>query len=157
MRWPPALADAIQHQSHGLLGRVTVDGPRGLVPIGSLSAERLVRGRVALVGEAAHALPPIGAQGLNMGLRDVTALLGAARQARREGRAIGHPAVLDGYERARRGDILMRSWAVDSLNRSLLSSFVGLDAARGFGLGALARIGPLRRAVMRRGLMAETP
>lgn len=152
-----ALAQSIEGQSRALLGRVTIDGPRGIVPLGGATADRLTSGRVALVGEAAHVLPPIGAQGLNIGLKDVAALLAEAERARSAGQDIGSEATLAAYARARAGDIRVRTAAVDGLNRALLSGFIGLDAVRGFGLGALARIGPVRRAVMRAGLMSDGP
>ena len=108
--------------------------------------------RVALVGDAAHAFPPIGAQGLNLGLRDVEAIVGIARAARAAGRDIGGPGVLSEYERARRPDIAMRTGVVDGLSQALLTQFAPLDFARGAGLAALGAIGPLRRFVMREGI-----
>ncbi len=146
------LARAIERRSHGMLGRIRVDGPRGTVPLGGASVARLTEARVALIGEAAHLLPPIGAQGLNLGLADVTALVRALRGAGRAGLDLGSEAALAPYDRARRGEIGLRTFAVDRLNRALLSDLVPVDALRGIGLGALSRIGPLRRAVMRAGL-----
>lgn len=148
----PALERAVGRASHGLLGRMRIDGPRGLVPLSMLSVDRLGAGRVILVGEAAHALPPIGAQGLNLGLADVASLVRIVAAARAQGGAFGGAAILQRYERDRLRDVRMRSVAVDGLNRALLSGLLPVDAARGLGLGLLARIGPLRRAVMRAGL-----
>ncbi len=145
-------ARAVERRSHGTLGRMSIDGPRGTVPLGGASVARLVESRVALIGEAAHLLPPIGAQGLNLGLADVTALVRTLRDAKRGGLDLGSGAALAPYDRARRGEIGLRTLAVDRLNRALLSDLVPMDALRGIGLGALSRIGPLRRAVMRAGL-----
>lgn len=145
-------ARAVERRSHGTLGRMSIDGPRGTVPLGGASVARLVESRVALIGEAAHLLPPIGAQGLNLGLADVTALVRTLRDAKRAGLDLGSGAALAPYDRARRGEIGLRTLAVDRLNRALLSDLVPVDALRGIGLGALSRIGPLRRAVMRAGL-----
>jgi 2-octaprenyl-6-methoxyphenol hydroxylase len=108
--------------------------------------------RLALVGEAAHAFPPIGAQGLNLGLRDAATLAALAGEASRDGRDIGAPALLEAYEDARANDIATRSAAVTLMNRSLLSSFLPIDLARGLGMAALDLIGPLRRFVMREGV-----
>lgn len=149
-----ALADTIERRSRRLLGRITIDGPRGRVPLGGMEARQLVSGRLALIGEAAHVLPPIGAQGLNLGLKDVATLRDLVVGARKAGSDIGAEPVVGGYARARRGDIGLRTLAVDGLNRALLSNYAATDLMRGFGLGALSRIGPLRRAVMRAGLMA---
>jgi 2-octaprenyl-6-methoxyphenol hydroxylase len=113
---------------------------------------RLVATRLALVGDAAHAFPPIGAQGLNLGLRDVKGLIEAAREAAAEGDDIGGAAALERFSRSRGLDIATRTGAVDGLNRSLLAHFGPLDAARGLGLAALGAIGPLRRLVMREGV-----
>ena len=142
-----ALGMAIEQRTHSILGAVTIDGPRGLVPMGGLSVERFTAPRTALIGEAAHVFPPIGAQGLNLGLRDVTALVDAA-QAHDPGAAEG----LAAYERSRASDVRTRTGAVDALNRSLLSDLLPVDFARGLGLLALDSLAPLRRFVMRQGL-----
>ncbi|NNM72064.1 FAD-dependent monooxygenase [Enterovirga aerilata] len=146
------LASAIEARSHRILGRMRIDGPRGIVPLSTVRVPRLHRGRLALAGEAAHAVPPIGAQGLNLGFADVEALLDLAMVARSGGADIGSPALFSRYQRARLRDVQVRTAAIHGLNRALLSGLLPLDMARGFGLGLLARVGPLRRAVMRAGL-----
>jgi 2-octaprenyl-6-methoxyphenol hydroxylase len=103
------------------------------------------------VGEAAHVMPPIGAQGLNLGFRDVASLVSCASHAKRD---LGAPDMLAAYETARRGDVLMRMTAADLLNRTLVSGFLPLQFARGAGLMALSMIAPLRRAAMRQGMAA---
>ena len=142
-----ALGLAIEERTHSILGAVTIDGPRGCVPMGGLSVERFSAQRTALIGEAAHVFPPIGAQGLNLGLRDVAAMVEVA-DARDPGAAHG----LAAYERSRASDVRTRTRAVDALNRSLLSDLLPVDFARGLGLLALDSIAPLRRFVMRQGL-----
>ena len=142
-----ALGLAIEQQTHSILGQMVVDGPRGVVPMGGLSVERFTAPRVALIGEAAHVFPPIGAQGLNLGLRDVTALTDHVCLP-----DPGAAAGLAAYERSRASDVRTRTGAVDALNRSLLSDFLPVDFARGFGLLALETFAPLRRMVMRQGL-----
>lgn len=148
------LAEAVYVGSRGLLGRVQPDGPRGLAPLSTLLARQLVAPRLALIGEAAHALPPIGAQGLNLGLADVEALIEAAETARRTGGDPGGLQELDRYATARGRDLKVRAAAVDALNRSLLTPLLPVDAARGLGLGLLGEFGALRRTVMRVGLGA---
>jgi 2-octaprenyl-6-methoxyphenol hydroxylase len=144
---------AIERQAHSLLGRTRVDGPRGMVPLSGLSVRRYATSRLALVGEAAHVFPPIGAQGLNLGFRDVAALRDAAVEARGRGLDPGSDAALRPYQRSRDLDVPLRRAAVDGLNRSLLSDLLPLDLARGAGLLLMSSFGPLRRAVMREGVL----
>jgi 2-octaprenyl-6-methoxyphenol hydroxylase len=148
-----ALAEAVERQAQSLLGEVRIDGPRGLVPMSGLSVERYVAPRLALVGEAAHVFPPIGAQGLNLGFRDVAALRDALVDTRAAGRDIGDAAALAPYQRGRSLDVRLRTAAVDGLNRTLLSGLLPADFLRGAGLLAMAGLGPLRRAVMREGVL----
>ncbi|PRH87052.1 2-octaprenyl-6-methoxyphenyl hydroxylase [Labrys okinawensis] len=143
-----ALARAIEIQSHALLGHVEVDGRRSFWPMSAVVAATQAAGRVALIGEAAHVLPPIGAQGFNLTLRDIAALARALEAAGDPGDA----SVLEAYAKARRLDIGTRHSAVDLLNRSLLSGHFPLQGLRGLGLYALERVGPLRRVMMRQGL-----
>ncbi len=148
-----AMARAVEDRAHSLLGAMAVEGNRGSVPMGGLSVRSYAAGRIALVGEAAHVFPPIGAQGLNLGLRDIAAL----RDAVVDQADPGDRAALASYDRGRRLDVGLRTRGVDLLNRSLLSGFLPVDVARGIGLSLLDRIGPLRRAVMRSGLAADEP
>lgn len=136
----------------GLLGTVTAIGPRARFPLARMSASRLGARRIALVGEAAHVIPPIGAQGLNLGLRDIATLVELVDQARSAGADIGGDTLLASYDRARRGDVATRATAIDALNRSLISEFLPLHLVRGAGLHALNTLPWLRRLVMREGL-----
>ncbi|MBN8995638.1 MAG: UbiH/UbiF family hydroxylase [Rhizobiales bacterium] len=146
-----ALAGEVEARSASILGRVTIDGRRQAFPLSGMTPNRFVAERVALIGEAAHVFPPIGAQGLNLGYRDVTALGEVLAGASDPGSA----ALLAAYERARRGDVFLRTTAVDALNRTLLNGFLPVQAMRGLGLFLLDRVPPLRRAVMRQGVAAS--
>ena len=129
------------------LGAVEVDGPIGTFPmIGQIAANYGGR-RAMLVGEAAHAFPPIGAQGFNLTMRDVRDCVGVQRDAADP----GEPALIEGYERMRAADARLRTAAVDALNRSLLSDLLPIQVAKAVGLGALKALPPLRQAVMRQG------
>jgi 2-octaprenyl-6-methoxyphenol hydroxylase len=145
-------AGEIEKASHLALGRVWSVTDRARFPLSSLAVREYGRARVALVGEAAHVTPPIGAQGLNLGFRDVETLIGLLAAAKEKKEDIGSDKLLRSYSAARRGDIMSRTAGADILNRSLLSDFLPLQAARGLGLYALGSIGPLRRAFMRRGM-----
>ena len=147
-----ALAREIERQGHSILGAMRIEGERGFFPMARQTVPKIVAERLALVGDAAHVLPPIGAQGLNLGLRDVEAIIVVTVEARAEGRDIGGTETLRAYERARRADIALRTGAVDGLNRSLLTRFAPVDVARGAGLATLSAVGPLRRLVTRAGI-----
>jgi 2-octaprenyl-6-methoxyphenol hydroxylase len=146
------LAHEIERRSHSILGKISVDPGRGTFPLAVETAQRFALNRIALIGEAAHCIPPIGAQGLNLGLRDAATISELAVEACRAGGDAGAPALLARYDAARRGDIKSRTFAVDLLNRTLLSDFLPLHGARGLGLFLIDRIGPLRRAVLREGV-----
>jgi 2-octaprenyl-6-methoxyphenol hydroxylase len=146
---PERLERMIEERLHSILGAVTLDGPVQSFPLKGASAARLTAPRVALVGEAAHVFPPIGAQGLNLGLRDAAAIIEAAEQGRDDP---GRPSVLSAYEAARRADVMSRSVGVDLLNRSLLAGLLPTQAARAAGLSALAALPFLRRFAMREGV-----
>jgi len=150
------LSLAIEHAIHSILGKVEVEPGRGRFPLTVSTARSFGRNRIALVGEAAHVIPPVGAQGLNLGLRDAATIAELAVAAHRNGHDIGGELVLARYERMRRADVGSRTVAVDLLNRSLLTDLLPVQGARGLGLYALDRIGPLRRAVMREGIAPRT-
>lgn len=147
-----ALALELERRAHSVYGKMRIAGARQVYPLGGLVATRMGARRAALVGEAAHVFPPIGAQGLNLGLRDVAALVEIVVAARDRGEDIGSDAVLDRYERQRRVDITSRTTAVDLLNRSLLSDLLPVQALRSVGLYLAARVAPLRRMLMREGI-----
>jgi 2-octaprenyl-6-methoxyphenol hydroxylase len=148
----PEFRAAIEERLQGLLGGVGEIGPRALFPLSGLSASSFAADRVALVGEAAHVIPPIGAQGLNLGLRDAAVLADCLAGALSEGRDIGGPETLAAYNAARRLDAGSRIAIVDLLNRSLLTALLPVHLARGLGLHILKAVGPLRRMVVREGL-----
>jgi 2-octaprenyl-6-methoxyphenol hydroxylase len=147
-----ALNREIERRSHSILGRTEVEPGHGKFPLAVETARRFSADRVALVGEAAHVIPPIGAQGLNLGLRDAATIAELVIDVRRAGGDIGAAAVTDVYDRRRRTDVTSRTVAVDLLNRTLLSDLLPIQGVRGMGLYLLDRIAPLRRAVMREGI-----
>ncbi len=152
-----ALAIELQHQTRSVVGRIAFGQARGHFPMGGLKVSRLVGPRVALMGEAAHAFPPLAAQGLNLSLRDLAELVTTLVAARDAGVDIGSLEALRPYERARRRDIALRTSGVDVLNRSIMTDFAPVDAARGVGAVALRLVGPLRRAIMREGILPPGP
>ena len=146
------LSAAAETQSHSILGRVQVEAGRNLFPLTIESPKQFASHRVALVGESAHVVPPIGAQGLNMGLRDAADIAELAGQAMSRGEDPGSPEVLARYQSARRADVASRTIAIDIANRSLLNDFLAVQSLRAAGMHLLASFGPLRRLAMREGL-----
>ncbi|MEM9590144.1 MAG: FAD-dependent monooxygenase [Pseudomonadota bacterium] len=147
-----AFAARLQENFDQTLGVISDTGPLASFPIAGLTAKQMAANRTALIGEAAHIMPPIGAQGLNLGLRDAAALADCVADALRYGRDPGGPPVLAQYGRARQLDVLSRTVGVDLLGRSLLTKLMPVQLARSAVLTGLNAFGPLRRLVMQAGL-----
>lgn len=147
---PAALNLELERRCHSMLGKISAEPGSGSFPLGGEIAQHFGANRIVLVGEAAHRFPPIGAQGLNLGLRDAAAIAEVASGYRDDP---GTDAAIAAYETMRRADVTTRSLAVDLLNRSLLSDLLPVQALRGLGLHLLGNVGPLRRAMMREGVM----
>jgi 2-octaprenyl-6-methoxyphenol hydroxylase len=130
------------------LGRVFDVGPRRLFPMQGLVARDFARNRIILIGEAAHVVPPIGAQGLNMSLRDAA----QAADLMEGEEDPGNAEVMSSYDALRRRDVQPRQQVIDLMNRSLLSGFMALETGRAAGITLLSQFGPLRRAAMSYGL-----
>lgn len=146
------LSEAAERQSHSILGRLRVAPGRHLFPLAIEQSGQFALHRIALVGEAAHVVPPIGAQGLNMGLRDAADIADLVGRAMAAGEDPGSPQMLKLYDSARRTDIVSRTFAIDVASRSLLSDFLPVQSLRAAGLYLLGAVGPLRRLAMREGL-----
>jgi len=146
------LSAAAEKQSHSILGRIDIEPGRDLFPLAIEHIRQYASHRIALVGEAAHVIPPIGAQGLNMGLRDAADLADIVREAMASGEDLGSARVLQRYDSARRTDVASRTFAIDIANRSLLSNLLPVQSLRAAGLHLIGSIGPLRRLAMREGL-----
>lgn len=132
-----------------ILGPLTLASRRTIWPIISQIAERLSGTRLALIAEAAHVVPPIGAQGLNMSLADTTTLLDLAIE---QPENLGDTAMLARYHKARYGDIRMRVTGIDLLNRASKATSPLARDARALGLNALHEITPIRKSLMELGL-----
>ncbi|TCV64447.1 2-octaprenyl-3-methyl-6-methoxy-1,4-benzoquinol hydroxylase [Neorhizobium sp. R1-B] len=143
------LSRRVEDRMQSILGKVAVEGTPQIWPLSSLMADRFGKGRLALIGEAAHAFPPIGAQGLNLSLRDVIAL--TELLAATGDRPIAADAG-DQFNRRRRPDVMSRTFGVDILNRSLLSDFLPVQMLRAAGLHILGGAPPLRNLLMREGI-----
>ncbi|MDH6235115.1 2-octaprenyl-6-methoxyphenol hydroxylase [Mesorhizobium soli] len=143
------LSMRVEQRMQSMLGRVTVEPGRQVYPLSARLPARFAQNRIALVGEAAHVFPPIGAQGLNLGIRDVQQLVDIASDHRSDP---GSSSALSTYDRRRRPDILARTGAVGLLNQSLLSNLLPAQLLRSAGLSVLGGFAPLRALFMREGL-----
>ncbi|WP_336742703.1 UbiH/UbiF family hydroxylase [Aureimonas altamirensis] len=145
-----ALSTLVEERLHSTLGAVSVESGMQAFPLSGAQALRFTAPRIALVGEAAHVFPPIGAQGLNLGMRDAEDIVKAAMQHRDD---VGGAAMLSSYEASRKTDVTLRTVGVDLLNRSLLADMLPAQVARSAGLGMLSALSPLRRFAMREGVV----
>ncbi len=141
------------------LGRLEVVGARWSYPLALSHAERYVGARLALVGDAAHAIHPIAGQGFNLGLRGVAALAEVVADACRLGLDPADGAALERYERWRRFDSLTLIAVTDGLNRLFASESVPLALGRDLGLAAVNHLPGLRKLFMRHamGLVGDLP
>jgi 2-octaprenyl-6-methoxyphenol hydroxylase len=143
----------------GFLGKISLLAPRSSFPLGFHHAAQIVAKRLALVGDAAHAIHPIAGQGLNLGFRDVAALAQVLVEGVRLGLDLGDRQLLDRYERWRSLDALSVAFATDSLTRLYGVPGRTASAIRRFGMGLVGRISPLRDRLMSeaRGTSGDLP
>jgi 2-octaprenyl-6-methoxyphenol hydroxylase len=141
------------------LGALTLAGPRWHYPLAMIQAQRYTDRRLALVGDAAHAIHPIAGQGWNLALRDVAALAELMIDAQRLGLDPGSASVLARYERWRRFDSLALIAITDGLNRLFGNDLLPVRIARELGLGLVERTPPLKQFFMRHamGLLGDLP
>jgi 2-octaprenyl-6-methoxyphenol hydroxylase len=143
-----AFASHLVRRFGEFLGQTEVEGPRFVYPLSIQLATKLTAPRLALAGDAAHAIHPLAGQGLNLGLKDVAALAEVATEAMRLGEDLGSEAVLQRFARWRRLDNLAVSLACDGFNRLFSNDLPVLRSIRGAGLALVNRIGPARRFFM---------
>ncbi len=147
-----AFAAELTQASESCLGDILAVGPRASIPLRLQHADQYVRPRLALIGDAAHAVHPLAGQGVNLGLLDAAALADALDQARALGRDPGGLWALRRYERARRGDNLAMLAAMDGFKRLFSNDNAPLAALRGWGLALTDRLPPVKHHFMARAL-----
>ena len=133
----------------GWLGKIDLVSSRHVYPLGMLHAERYTGQRLALVGDAAHAIHPIAGQGLNLGLRDVAALAELIVDTSRVGGDVGSKNVLGRYERWRRFDAFVLIAVTDSLNRLFSNDIGPLRFSRDMGLALVDKLPLVKKFLMR--------
>ncbi len=143
----------------GFLGEIALAAPRSTYPLGFHHAAQITAKRLALVGDAAHAIHPIAGQGLNLGFRDSAALAQVMVEGARLGLDLGDRQLLDRYQRWRSLDLLMVAMATDGLTRLYAVPGRTASAVRRFGMGLIDRVGPIKNRLMAeaRGTSGELP
>ena len=139
----------IENRFGPYLGAVSLAGPRWSYPLAFTLAQSFIAPRLALIGDAAHAIHPIAGQGYNLGVKDIAALTDVLTEARELGLDIGAMTVLQNYQRWRRFDSATLALGGDIINRLFSNDFPPLRLARDIGMGAIGRIAPLRKFFMR--------
>lgn len=145
----PEFEAAMNRRSCGILGPMTLITRRSVWPMIAQAAHRMSSERVALMAEAAHVVPPIGAQGLNMSMKDLTQLIDLALKSPSR---LGDAQMLDAYHRARHTDVMARVIGIDALNRASMAGAPVWRDLRARTLGALYAMAPVRRVLMQAGL-----
>jgi len=155
----PDFVTELGERAGARLGALALVGPRWHYPLAMIQAQRYTDRRLALVGDAAHAIHPVAGQGWNLALRDVAALAELVNDAARLGLDPGGASVLAHYERWRRFDSLALIAITDGLNRLFGNDLLPVRLARELGLGLVERTPPLKRFFMRHamGLLGDLP
>lgn len=146
------IEDIFNTRTNGLVGDVTLESKIDAFPIRIQKSKALVSERIALIAEAAHVLSPIGAQGMNLSLRDVALLVNVIIDAARLGLDFGSSVILKKYEDERFADINMRVAGTDMMNRSVATENSFITHLRRLGFKAANHITPLRALIIREGL-----
>ncbi len=139
-------------RSLGVLGPLKLASRRAAWPMASMIADRFHGPRTALIAEAAHATPPIGAQGFNMSVKDATVLAEMLGDAKRRGADLGAEGLLARFTRRRWPEVAARVGATAALNAAAIGAVGPVRDLRAMGLRAVHGVAPLRRLAMRLGL-----
>lgn len=156
---PRAFEAEVARRMGGIFGEIELVSKPSSYPLNFHHTARIVSDRLALVGDAAHGMHPIAGQGLNVGLRDVAALVEVLSDGMRLGLEPGDAQLLARYERWRAADTFMVSAATDVLTRLFGVPGKLPSAVRRFGMAGVQRIAPLKRWFMdeARGMSGDLP
>jgi 2-octaprenyl-6-methoxyphenol hydroxylase len=141
------------------LGNMVLDGKRGAYPLVRQLADRFIADRVAIIGDAAHAIHPLAGLGLNLGFKDAAVLADVIAEAVARGEDFGGTAVLERYQSARRGEVQLTSLAMDGMNALFVNDIPALKLLRDTGLRAVDQMGPIKSTLMQQaaGLSQNNP
>ncbi|EJF82201.1 UbiH/UbiF family hydroxylase [Bartonella doshiae] len=143
------IAKVIEDKMQSMLGKLTLETPVQAWPLSGLIPHHFAANRTILMGEAAHVFPPIGAQGLNLGFRDIQTFIDILPKQMSDSHS---KMIVAHYNRSRKSDIWIRSGSVHVLNSALLSNMLPVHIMRSIGLGLLRNCSPLRNLFMREGM-----
>ena len=144
-----AFCQEIANRFGDYLGEVSLAGPRWSYPLAFHLSQTYIAPRLALIGDAAHAIHPIAGQGYNLGVKDIAALADVLKEGRELGLDIGALSVLQNYQKWRRFDSASLALGTDLLNKLFSNDIAPLRLARDIGMGAVGKIAPLRKFFMR--------
>lgn len=144
-----AFTRAVTDRFGDFLGKVSLASPRWSYPLSLHLSHKFIAPRLALIGDAAHAVHPIAGQGFNLGVKDIAALADVLEEHAGLGLDIGSLGVLEDYQRWRRFESSTLALGMDTLNRLFSNDFTPLRLARDIGMGAVGKVPPLRRFFMR--------
>lgn len=144
-----AFLKEVENRFGDFLGKLRLASPRWSYPLSFHLAQRFIAPRLALIGDAAHAVHPIAGQGFNLGVKDIAVLVDVVEEAAGLGLDIGGLGPLAKYERWRRFDSASLAFGMDAMVRLFSNDFPPLRLARDLGMSAVGKIAPLRRFFMR--------
>lgn len=147
------LSTLVEDRLQSSYGKCLVEDSPAAIPMGSMTAQQFGANRTVLLGEAGHLFPPIGAQGFNLGMRDLRDLVGVLASNRGDP---GSPPVTSQYDKKRQIDVKLRTAGIDAMNRSLLTNFLPVQLLRTAGLSALGSISTARKIAMLQGVGMES-
>jgi len=143
----------------GYLGKITLAGKRFAYPLSLMHANHYISTRLALIGDAAHAIHPIAGQGVNLGFRDVAVLEELIRKQHALGLDIGTDALLEHYQRWRRFDNVTMLSVTDGLNQLFGFNSLPIKTARRLGMWGVGKMPFLKKFFMAHamGLVGDLP
>ncbi len=148
-----AISELVEEMLQSSYGKCWVEGPPVAIPMRGMTAKQFGANRTVLIGESGHIFPPIGAQGFNLGLRDLRDLVAVLAFNQED---LGSQEVTRAYDRKRQFDVNARTAGVDTMNRSLLTNFLPVQFLRATGLSALGAVPVARKIAMWQGLGMES-
>ncbi|QIK81198.1 FAD-dependent oxidoreductase [Lysobacter sp. HDW10] len=144
-----AFNHAVTRASDRCLGDLTLASDRASFPLRRQLVDTQIKGRILVIGDAAHVVHPLAGQGVNLGLRDVSALLASVRDAAARKQAFDAPSRLARWARHRKSDNVVSAMAFETINKVYRSTHPLAGIVRGTALGVAGKSGPLKRALWR--------